>query len=584
MSDYHPPLADMRFILNHVIGLDQLPEHPDLGVLDGEMVESVLTPAAKLASEVLAPINHSGDQEGTVLKDGVVTTAKGFKEAYAEYRDGGWNAVPFDTEYGGQALPWLVAFPLQEMWQSANMSFGLCPLLNQGAIEAISAHGSAEQKTQYLEKLISGEWTGTMNLTESQAGSDLSVIRSKAEPQDDGTYKVSGQKIFITYGEHDMAENIIHLVLARTPNAPEGVKGISLFIVPKFLEDGACNDVVCTSIEHKLGIHASPTCTMQFGDKGGAIGFLIGQENEGLKYMFTMMNNARLSVGLQGIAIAEASYQHALAYAQEREQGTDVLDKSKGVAIIEHADVKRMLLSMKANIEAMRALSYEAALNLDLAAQGNSEAQVKVDLLTPIVKACGTDMAVEVTSIGVQIHGGMGFVEEAGAAQYYRDARILPIYEGTNGIQAMDLVFRKTLRDNGAAVKNYLSEIDVLLRDLDQVSDKKMLSLRHSLDEALQSCSVATSWVLSKGVAEAESVSASSVPYLKCFGLVAGGAMMARSVLAAKQQLEHGEGDEGFLIEKINTAQFYATHILPKAMAYAKAVTEGAETVLEGNF
>ena len=316
MSDYHPPLADMRFVLEHVVGLDQLPPHPDLGALDIDMIDSVLTPAAKLASEILAPLNRSGDQDGTALKDGSVTTAKGFKEAYSEYREGGWNAVPFSPDHGGQGLPWLVAFPLQEMWQGANMSFGLCPLLNQGAVEAIESHGSDEQKEKYLEKLISGEWTGTMNLTEPQAGSDLSVIRSKAEPQDDGSYKIFGQKIYITYGEHDMAENIIHLVLARTPDAPEGVKGISLFIVPKFLEDGSRNDVECTGIEHKLGIHASPTCTMQFGDQGGATGYLIGQENEGLKYMFTMMNNARLSVGLQGVAIAERSYQHALAYAQ----------------------------------------------------------------------------------------------------------------------------------------------------------------------------------------------------------------------------------------------------------------------------
>lgn len=584
MSEYHPPLADMRFVLNHVIGLDQLPEHPDLGVLDSEMIESVLTPAAKLASEVLAPINHSGDQEGTTLKDGVVTTAKGFKEAYAAYRDGGWNSVPFDTEYGGQNLPWLVAFPLQEMWQSANMSFGLCPLLNQGAVEAISVHGSEEQKAQYLEKLISGEWTGTMNLTEPQAGSDLSVIRSKAEPQDDGSYKIFGQKIFITYGEHDMAENIIHLVLARTPDAPEGVKGISLFIVPKVLEDGTRNDVICTGIEQKLGIHASPTCTMQFGDKGGAIGYLVGQENEGLKYMFTMMNNARLSVGLQGVSVAEASYQQALSYAQEREQGSSLTDKSTRVAIVEHADVKRMLLSMKANIEVMRALTYEAALNLDLAAQGDAQAQARVDLLTPVVKACGTDMAVEVTSMGVQIHGGMGFVEETGAAQYYRDARILPIYEGTNGIQAMDLLLRKTLKDQGATVKNYLSEIENLILDLNQVADVKILSLRHNLDEALQSLHMATSWVLGKGMAGAPNVAVSSVPYLKCFGLVAGGAIIARSALSAKQQLEFGQGDEDFLREKINTAQFYATHILPQALAYTKAVTEGAEAVLDAEF
>ena len=599
MSDYQPPLEDMRFVLSHVVGLENLPEHPDLGKLDGEVIDSVLVPAAKLASEVLAPLNASGDQEGTTLKKGAVTTAKGFKEAYAQYRDGGWNAVPFSPAYGGQGLPWLVAFALQEMWQGANMAFGLCPLLNQGAVEAIEAHGSDEQKATYLKKLISGEWTGTMNLTESQAGSDLSAIRSKAEPQDDGSYKISGQKIFITYGEHDMAENIIHLVLARTPEAPEGVKGISLFIVPKFLEDSSSpdgfdvtsatrNDVVCTGIEHKLGIHASPTCTMQFGDSitdgGGAVGYLIGQENDGLKYMFTMMNNARLSVGLQGVAIAEASYQHALIYAKEREQGTALTDKSNRVAIIEHADVKRMLLSMKAQIEALRALTYEAALNLDLANQGDALAQAKVDLLTPIVKACGTDMALDVTSTGVQIHGGMGFIEETGAAQFYRDARILPIYEGTNGIQAADLVFRKTLRDQGAAAKAYLSDVEILIRDLDQVADVEVLAVRHALDAALESLSAATGWMLAQATKDINAAAVSSVPYLKCFGLVAGGVMMARIVLAAKQQIEYGQGNEDFLKEKITTAHFYATHILPQAAALSHTVIKGSNSVLGADF
>ena len=377
MSDYHAPLTDMLFLLEHVIGLENLPPHPDLGTLDINMVDSVLTPAAKLANEVLSPLNHPGDQEGCTLEKGDVHTAKGFKEAYGQYRDGGWNAVPFPADHGGQNLPWLLAFPVQEMWQSANIAFGLCPLLNQGAIEAIEAHGSSQQKDQYLEKLISGEWTGTMNLTEPQAGSDLSAIRTKAEPQPDGSYKISGQKIYITYGDHDMADNIIHLVLARTPDAPEGVKGISLFIVPKFLENGTRNDVTCTGIEHKIGIHASPTCTMQFGDQGGATGYLIGQENDGLVYMFTMMNNARLSVGLQGVAIAQRAYQHALSYAQERIQGTTFDNKDTKTAIINHPDVKRMLLMMRAQTEAMRALAYEAALYLDLAAKGDDNAQKK---------------------------------------------------------------------------------------------------------------------------------------------------------------------------------------------------------------
>jgi alkylation response protein AidB-like acyl-CoA dehydrogenase len=568
----------MRFVLNHVIGLDKLPEHPDLGRLDMDMIESVLTPAAKLAQEVLAPINWSGDQDGTSLDNGVVTTAKGFKEAYAEYRDGGWNAVPFAPMHGGQGLPWLVAFPLQEMWQSANMSFGLCPLLNQGAIEAIESHASDELKEKYLKKLISGEWTGTMNLTEPQAGSDLSAIRSKAEPSEDGSYKISGQKIYITYGEHDMAENIIHLVLARTPDAPEGVKGISLFIVPKFLDDGTRNDVLCTGIEHKLGIHASPTCTMQFGDQGGATGFLVGQENEGLKYMFTMMNNARLSVGLQGVAIAERAYQHALGYAKDREQGTSFTDKSKRVAIIEHADVKRMLLSMKAQIEAFRALTYDAALHIDMATTGDKAAQSHVELLTPIVKACATDMAVEVTSTGVQIHGGMGFVEETGAAQYYRDARILPIYEGTNGIQALDLVFRKILRDQGAGLKSYIAEMNKFCNSLD--SDK--MSFVSPLTNALEKLTQATDFLLSQDMSKAYDVSAVATPYLKVFGYTAAGYMLARSAHAAQKKI--GQGSDEFMMDKMNTTDFYMVHVLPQAVASSEAVINGAKHVVNARF
>lgn len=572
MSDYHPPLKDMRFILDHVVGLESLPEHPDLGKLDADMIDSVLEPAAKLASEVLAPLNWTGDQEGCTLKDGAVTTASGFKEAYAQYRDGGWNAVPFDSNYGGQNLPWLVAFPLQEMWQGANMSFGLCPLLNQGAVEAIHHHGSQEQKDYYLEKLISGEWTGTMNLTEPQAGSDLSAIRSKAEPQEDGSYKVFGQKIYITYGEHDMAENIIHLVLARTPDAPEGVKGISLFIVPKILEDGTRNDVICTGIEHKLGIHASPTCTMQFGDKDGAIGYLVGTENEGLKYMFTMMSNARLSVGLQGVAIADRAYQHALYYAKDREQGAALTDKTKRITISDHADVKRMLMSMKSQIEAARAVTYEAALALDMAANGDAAAQAKVDILTPIVKACGTDMSLDVTSTGVQIHGGMGFVEETGAAQYYRDARILPIYEGTNGIQAMDLAFRKTLRDGGAAVKAYIAELQMNAGG------------NAALENAITALTEATNWMIESAGRDLDLTAASSVPYLKCFGVVAMGVMMQRSADKARNAIEQGASDKKFYEEKVNTAAFYMGHILPLAMAHKETVIHGAESVTAAQF
>jgi alkylation response protein AidB-like acyl-CoA dehydrogenase len=551
---YQPPLKDMRFTLERVVGLSRLPAHPDFGKMDGDTVMSVLEPAAQLAAEILAPLNKTGDAVGATFEKGAVTTARGWKDAYAAYRDGGWNAVPFSPEHGGQGLPWLVAFAVQEMWQGANMSFGLCPLLNQGAVEAIEAHGSPEQKSEYLEKLISGQWTGTMNLTEPQAGSDLAAIRAKAVKQTDGTYRILGQKIFITYGEHDLADNIIHLVLARTPDAPEGVKGISLFIVPKFLRDGTRNDVVCAGIEHKLGIHASPTCTMSFGDNVGATGYLVGAENEGLKYMFTMMNNARLSVGLQGVAIAEAAYQHAQSYAADRVQGFSLSDKSKRVAIDAHPDVKRMLMHMKALTNAGRMLAYEAALHLDLARAGDKNAQAAVDLLTPIVKAWATDNAVTVASLGVQVHGGMGFIEETGAAQFYRDARILPIYEGTNGIQAMDLVFRKLTRDNGAAALAFLAEVEKF----------------KALSEAAASVKTATVRLLTLAVQNPERAAAVCVPYLNAFGILAGGYMLSRAAHAAKGAMN--EGDAVFMQEQIDLSDFYRAHILPHAAAYLAAV------------
>ncbi|MBN8520786.1 MAG: acyl-CoA dehydrogenase [Alphaproteobacteria bacterium] len=547
---YTPPLDDMRFTLEYVVGLSRLTPHPDFGVLDGETVSAILEPAAQLASEILAPLNWTGDQQAATLSDGAVTTASGWKQAYTAYREGGWNAVPFSPAHGGQGLPWLVAFAVQEMWQGANMSFGLCPLLNQGAIEAIEAHGSTEQKEAYLPHLISGQWTGTMNLTEPQAGSDLAAIRTKAVRETDGTYRISGQKIYITYGEHDLSDNIIHLVLARTPNAPEGVKGISLFIVPKILSDGTRNDVICTGIEHKLGIHASPTCTMQFGDRGGAVGYLIGQENEGLKYMFTMMNNARLSVGLQGVAIAEAALQKSAVYARDRVQGFSLSDKTKRVPIAEHADVKRMLRHMKSLVCAGRALTYEAALHLDLARAGDTEAQMKVDFLTPIVKAWCTDNAVEVASMGVQIHGGMGFIEETGAAQFYRDARILPIYEGTNGIQAMDLVFRKIARDQGATALSFLTDSEKF---------SALAPTAHKLK-------VATQWIAHKAVNDPEAAAFASVPYLKAMGILAGGYMLSRMAHAAKGQMT--SEDNGFFSDYITLSDYYRAYILPTARAY----------------
>ncbi|MEM7650621.1 MAG: acyl-CoA dehydrogenase [Pseudomonadota bacterium] len=539
MSHYTPPTDDMQFLLHDVLGF----ENPDL---DRETSDAIFGEAAKLASDVLAPLNWDGDQHGAKLKDGEVTTAPGFKEAYAQYRDGGWNAVPFDDEFGGQGLPYAIAFPVQEMWQGANMSFGLCPLLNQGAVEAIAHHGSDEQKAFYLPKLISGEWTGTMNLTEPQAGSDLGLLRSKAEPNGDA-YKITGQKIYITYGEHDMAENIIHLVLARLPDAPDDVKGISLFIVPKFLEDGSRNSLQCIGLEHKLGIHASPTCTMDFD---GATGYLVGEAHMGLKYMFTMMNNARLSVGLQGVAIAEASYQHALAYAQDRVQGKSY-ETHERVSIDQHKDVQRMLLTMKAQIEAGRALTYAAALALD------EENTAKVDIFTPLVKSWCTDMACEVTSIGVQIHGGMGFVEETGAAQFYRDARILPIYEGTNGIQALDLVFRKTLRDGGESIKAYIAELKA---DGNEALKDTISALESATDALLKA----------GGDKNLDLVEAMASPYLKGFAIIAGAALMQKSLDALE-----GRDDE-FATEKRRSAEFFLTNILPLAHGHLSAAENGS--------
>ncbi len=559
---YTPPVAEMIFILEHVVGLSRAPKAADL---DSETVQAILDEAAKLARDVLAPLNHTGDQTGCVLADGVVTTAPGFRDAYAQYRDGGWNAVPFSVAHGGQGLPWALAFAVQEMWQGANMAFGLCPLLNQGAVEALESHGSDAQKELYLEKLISGAWTGTMNLTEPQAGSDLSAIKTRAERQPDGTYRIFGQKIFITYGEHDYAENIVHLVLARLPGAPEGVRGISLFVVPKFLPDGSRNDVVCTGLEHKLGIHASPTCTMQYGDQGGAIGTLIGQENEGIRCMFTMMNNARLSVGLQGIAIAERAYQGALHYAQERVQGRD--SAGAPAPIIHHPDVARMLMQMKALVETGRALTYEAAIYLDLARSGDAQAQARVDLLTPVVKAWGTDMAVDVCSTALQVFGGMGFIEEAGMAQYYRDARILPIYEGTNGIQANDLALRKIIKDGGAAARQWFAEIAALCEE--NANPTELQNFSADLLMALRTLEQANAALLSAGAAgRLDDIACIYTPYLKAFAIVSCGAMMLRMARAAAM-LEGAGGSKTLLSE------FYRTQILPQAAAWAGIARQG---------
>lgn len=567
MSAYHPPLQDMIFILDHVVGINRLPQI-QRGDLDLEMVQAVLTEGGKFAAEVLAPLNHSGDCEGSRLENGTVKTPKGFKEAYAQFRDNGWNSVPFDPAYGGQGLPWVLAFALQEMWQAANMAFGLCPLLTQAGVEALHEYGTEEQKETYLAKMVSGEWTGSMQLTEPQAGTDLGALRCKAERRPDGTYRLFGQKIFITYGEHDFTDNIVHMVLARLPDAPEGSKGISMFLVPKFIPDahgapGERNDAFAVGLEHKLGIHASPTCTMQYGDRGGAVGWLIGRENEGLKNMFLMMNNARLGVGLQGVAIAERAYQHALAYARDRVQSARIDDRDGGpVKIIEHPDVRRMLLTMKAQIEAGRALAFEAGLMLDLAKAGDEAAARRVGLLTPIVKAWCTDMANEVAGLCVQVHGGMGFIEETGAAQYVRDARILTIYEGTNGIQAQDLFIQKIRRDKGQAMQEWLDEAE-------RRNDPE-------LKDALAALKQATAHMLACDPVRGAAV---SVPYLQLFGCVAGAHMLARAARAAR---DWKDGDPAFRESREHLAAFFMAHILPRYKGLLDTVLGGGETVATG--
>ena len=590
MSDipYEAPLQDMRFVFETIVDLEGLSKLPGYEEATTEMVTAVLEEASKLASQVLAPLNSTGDHHHAKWKDTKVTMPPGFKEAYAQYRDGGWNSLPFDPDWGGQGLPWAVAFAAQEMLHSANMSFGLCPMLNQGAVELLEAHGTHEQKSTYLSKLISGEWTGTMNLTEPQAGSDLGPVRTKAILQEDGTYRLSGQKIYITYGEHDLAANIIHLVLARTPDAPEGTKGLGLFIVPKLLVNtdgtlGAENDVTCVSIESKLGIHASPTCTMSFGDHtGGAVGYLVGEPQSGIRMMFTMMNNARLGVGLQGVAIGSRAYQQAVHYARDRVQSRSVESpKGASVPIIEHPDVRRMLLTMRALVEAGRALTYVAAANLDRAKRSPDENlrkkyQRRVDLLTPIAKAWCTDNGCEVASLGIQVHGGMGYVEETGAAQHLRDARIAPIYEGTNGIQAADLVYRKVLRDAGAAAKELIDEMQALSSES---APSGMEASYARLGRAVEAVRTATEWMLHMGPEHPSAAGACSAAYLEMWGITAGGYYLLKAGAEAHKRLS--QGDDSFLEAKLATVQFYTSYFLPKVPGLSLSVMESSKEILD---
>ena len=585
MTDYAAPLADMRFALTEIAGMAEIAALPGCEQASADLVDTVLEEAGKLAAGVIAPLNRLGDQRGSRLENGVVRTPDGFKEAWAEYVAGGWNALPFREEHGGQGLPFALATAVAEKWNTANMSFALCPLHTIGPVEALEAHGTAEQKRLFLPKLISGPWTGTMNLTEPQAGSDVGALRTRAEREGDH-YRIRGQKIFITYGEHDMAENIVHLVLARLPDAPPGTKGISLFLVPKFLvgADGSLgqrNDVRCVSLEHKLGIHASPTCVLAYGDNGGAIGFLVGDENRGMECMFTMMNNARLNVGLQGVAIAERAYQQARDFARQRVQGRPVTAKAAGAyPIIHHPDVRRMLLLMRAQTEAMRALAYYAAGAIDRARHHPDLAererqQRRVDLLIPAVKAWCTDLGVEIASLGVQVHGGMGFIEETGAAQHLRDARIAPIYEGTNGIQANDLVGRKLLRDRGAAAGELIAEMRAIERALADEPGEDLAALARPLAAALDAVEQATEWMVDHGESDPPRALAGAVPYLKQLATAAGGWLMAKSALAATARLRARAGDAGFNEAKLVTVRFYAEHMLPAAPALLPAITGG---------
>ncbi|MEO0392849.1 MAG: acyl-CoA dehydrogenase [Pseudomonadota bacterium] len=590
MIPYHAPVADMSHVLKEIIGLERLSSLPGFDMVDDDLVDAVLDQADKLASDVLAPLNIVGDQNGCSLENGVVRTPEGFKAAYDHYVEGGWNSLPFTPDYGGQGMPWALAFAVQEMWQSANMAFGLCPLLNQGAVDLLTEHGSKEQKDIYLEKMISGEWTGSMNLTEPQAGSDVGAVRTKAEPHGDH-YLIKGNKIWITYGEHDWTDNIVHMVLARLPDAPEGSRGISLFIVPKFLvnEDGSLgqrNDLRCTGLEHKLGIHASPTCYMSFGDHDGAVGYLVGEPNKGLSYMFTMMNNARMSVGLQGVAIAERAYQQARDYARERVQSKALTGSAGPVAIIQHADVRRMLLDARAKIEAGRGLSYLAAAYLDEANNSDDDAlktasNAMAELFTPVVKAWCTDMALDVTSTCVQIHGGMGFCEETGIAQHFRDARILPIYEGTNGIQSNDLVFRKVLRDGGQTMMRFIADARGVSDALAQMPGDDAATIGTALNQGLDHLEDATNWLLENGK-ELDRVAASAVSYTKLFGLVTGGYVLAQSAaigLRAMGQPGSATSSADFFDSKLVTALYFAQNVLPQTMGLLPSIKTGHRSV-----
>ena len=589
MTVFSAPIADMHFVATRLAGFSQIASLPGGEELSEDLLRSILEEGGKFATGILAPLNRIGDLQRSRLEQGKVRTPDGWADAYRAFVDGGWNAVPFGVEFGGQGLPWLVATALQEMWHASSMAYALCPMLTQAVVEALSHHGSSEIKARFLPRLISGEWTGTMNLTEAQAGSDLAAIRTRAVREGDH-YRISGQKIFITYGDHEMTENIVHLVLARLPDAPPGVKGISLFVVPKYIvaDDGRIgerNDLRCVSLEHKMGIHASPTAIMSYGENGGAYGHLVGEENKGLQYMFTTMNNARLAVGLEGVGIAERALQKAASFARERVQGRDLSSASNlPVTIIHHPDVRRMLLTMRSLTEASRALAYFAAAKLDIAKRHPEQteqmgARAIVDLLIPVVKGWGSEVGSEVASLGVQVHGGMGYIEETGAAQFMRDAKIAEIYEGTNGIQANDLIGRKLTRDGGETAKSFISEMQYLDRELAS-SDAELAILRGGLARGLDALRDATNWILARTLDSQRDAASGAMNYLRLWGTVTGGWLMAKAALAATEDLRSGRGNEGFLRAKVLTARFYGEHILPRAESLRAATTAGSATLM----
>ena len=586
MSEYQAPLREMHFVINELAGLDTLTALPGYEDATPDMVEAILEQAGVLANEVFSPINYSGNEHGTFVEDGKVVSPPGFADAYRQFVENGWQGIGQPVEFGGQGLPFLVSSATAEMWYSSNMALALCPLLTSGAIEAIYRHGSAALKTGYLEKVVAGKWAGTMNLTEPQAGTDLAAVRTRAVPEGDH-YRISGQKIYITWGEHEMSDNIVHLVLARLPDAPEGVKGISMFLVPKYLPNddgspGERNDLQVVSVETKLGIHASPTCVMSYGDEGGATGYLVGEANNGLACMFTMMNHARLEVGMQGVGIAERAYQRALAYAKERVQG-NVPGIEGRVTIIHHPDVRRMLMQMRSLTEASRALAYVSAAEYDRAHKATSDQERakhrrRIDLLTPVAKAWPTEISQEVTSLGVQIHGGMGFIEETGAAQYLRDSRILTIYEGTTGIQGLDLVGRKIIRDKGLALAELIAEMSAFNLELESRS-ADLTAVAGPFSRSLKAFEEISQWFLQEASNDADLAGSISVNYLMLMGYVVCGWLMAKSAVAAKQHLDAGADDE-FYRNKIKTATFFAEHILPRCEGLKYSVQAGSGSIM----